>query len=405
MSVLRTLAGLVVLLARRVRRAVAPVLGVVSPLGWIALGLALAVGIAGAVLGWAEFRYLALTLAAGPLVALLFLIGRGRFRVEVELSPRRVVAGQRAFGRMTVTNASGRRSTTTRLELPVGRGRAEFTIPPLEPGQEHEELFAVPTARRAVVVAGPAVSVRGDALGLVRREMRWSEPVELFVHPVTTRLSPSAAGLVRDLEGEVTQRVVSDDLAFHALRPYEPGDDRRHVHWRTTARTGRLMVRQFQETRRSQLAMLLTTERDAYDSADEFETAVSTTASIAAQVLREGTRVAVATERLTLRCATPTSMLDDASRLELGRSGVGLREFARTATRRMPPPAVLIVVVGSLVPVADLRGIESVFGPDTRIVAIRVADGEDARRSTVSRLRLLTLGALGDLPALLRSAA
>jgi hypothetical protein len=71
----------------------------------------------------------------------------------------------------------------------------------------------------------------------------------------------------------------------------------------------------------------------------------------------------------------------------------------------MPPPAVLVVVAGSLVPVAELRSVESVFGPDTRIVAIRVADGEDARRSTVSRLRLLTLGALGDLPALLRSAA
>lgn len=405
MSILNTLAGLVVLAARRVRRVVAPVLGVVSPLGWVALGLAVAIGVAGAMLGWAEFLFLAATLAAGPVVALLFLVGRGRFRVEVELSPRRVVAGQRAFGRMAVFNAGPRRSTTTRLELPVGRGRAEFAIPALDPGGVHEELFAVPTARRAVVVAGPAASVRGDALGLVRREVRWSDPVELFVHPVTTRLSPSAAGLVRDLEGEVTPRVVADDLAFHALRPYEPGDDRRHVHWRTTARTGRLMVRQFQETRRSQLAMLLTTERDAYDTTEEFEVAVSATASIAAQVLRERTPVAVSSERLALRCATPTSMLDDASRLDLGRSGLSLREFARAATRRMPAPAVLVLVVGSLVPVAELRSVESVFGPDTRIVAIRVADGADARRASVSRLRLLTLGSLSDLPPLLRSAS
>lgn len=405
MGFVRTILGLAALAVRRAWRALAPVLGVVSTVGWIALALAAAVGLAGAVLGWSEFVYLGLTLAAGPIVALLFLIGRGRFRVDVELSPRRVVAGQKAFGRMIVANTSQGRSSATRLELPVGRGRAEFVIPPLPAGEEHEELFTVPTERRTVVVAGPAVSVRGDALGLVRRELRWSEPVELFVHPVTTRLAPSAAGLVRDLEGEVTSRVVNDDLAFHALRPYEPGDDRRHVHWRTTARTGRLMVRQFQETRRSQLAMLLTTERDAYDSSDEFETAVSATASIAAQVLREGTRVRVATERLELRCATVTSMLDDASRLELGRSGASLREFARAATRRGPQPAVLIVVVGALVPVAELRSIEALFGGDTRIVAIRVADGAEARRSTVSRLRLLTLGALADLPALLRSAA
>ena len=152
------------------------------------------------------------------LVSIAFVFGRLHYRVGIELQPARVVAGERALGRLVVENAGAATSTPSRLELPVGAGLAEFVVPALAPGAEHEELFAVPTNRRAVIVAGPAVSVRGDQLGLLRRTVRWTEPVELFVHPRTARLQPSAAGLVRDLEGEVTKTITNNDISFHALR-------------------------------------------------------------------------------------------------------------------------------------------------------------------------------------------
>jgi uncharacterized protein (DUF58 family) len=404
MSTLRTVLGLSRLGVARAGAAVRPIVGIVTPLGWIVAGLALATGLAGALLGWLEFRYLALTLAAGLLAAFGFLVGRARFRVGVELRPRRVVAGERAFGRLLVTNTSSRRSSPTRLELPVGRGLAEFGIPALLPLAEHEELFAVPTARRAVIVAGPAVSVRGDALGLVRRAVRWSDPVELFVHPPTVRLRPSAAGLVRDLEGEVTAAITTHDLAFHALRPYEPGDDRRYVHWRTTARVGRLMVRQFTETRRSELVLLHAAESAGYpaDGDAEFELGVSVLASIAAQVLRDGTRVRIASGAGELRTATVVTMLDDTSRIEPLATGRTLRDFARSATRRMPPPSVLVIVVGSATPIAELRAVDALFGADTRTIALRVDAGAAPRIAIISGLSVVTLGALSDLPHLMR---
>jgi len=407
MQSLRTLLGLVRLAAGRAWAVVRPVAGIVSPLGWIVAGVALVTGLTGAFLGWPEFRFLALTLAAGLLVAFAFLAGRERFRVEVELRPRRVVAGERAFGRLLVVNAGARRSTPARLELPVGRGEAEFGIPALAPGAEHEELFAVPTQRRAVIVAGPAVSVRGDALGLVRRSVRWSDPVELFVHPRTVRLRPSAAGLVRDLEGEVTPTITNNDLAFHALRPYEPGDDRRYVHWRTSARTGQLMVRQFNETRRSELVLLHAADEAGYASEDEFELAVSVLASIAAQVLRDGTRLrvvsGVADRVLELRTATPVTMLDDSARIEPRPAGAStVRDLAREATRRHPAPSVLVLVAGAATPIADLRAADSLFGPDTRTIALRVEAGAEPRLSILSGLAVVTIGELGDLPGLMR---
>jgi hypothetical protein len=401
MSTLRTLLGLARLAAGRVVARLRPVVGIVTPLGWIVAVLALVAGLTGAMLGWPEFSYLGLTLAAALLVAFGFLAGRARFRVEVELRPRRVVAGERAFGRLVATNTGSRRSSPSRLELPVGRGLAEFGIPGLPAGAEHEELFAVPTAKRAVIVAGPARSVRGDALGLVRRTVRWSDPVELFVHPATVRLRPSAAGLVRDLEGEVTSAITNNDLAFHALRPYEPGDDRRYVHWRTTARTGRLMVRQFNETRRSQLVLLHHAEEAGYASEQEFELGVSVLASIAQQVLRDRTRLRVASSRGELRTATPITMLDDTSRIEPAATGATVRDFARDATKRMPSPSVLLVVVGSRTPIGDIRAVDTLFGSDTRTIALRIEAGGDARLAPVGGLTVGTIGALPDLPKLM----
>jgi len=411
MTLLRALLALVRLAAGRVARACAPVLGVVSPLGRIVAVGAAASGIAAAALGWAELSYLALTLAFGLVVATLFLIGRASYRVTIELSPRRVVVGQRAFGRLLVANSGSRRSTAGRVELPVGRGRAEFDIPALTPAQEHEELFAIPTAHRAVIAAGPAVAIRGDQLGLLRRRVRWADPVELFVHPRTAPLAPSAAGLVTDLEGRATSTLTSSDLAFHALRPYLPGDDRRHIHWRTTARSGTVMVRQFEETRRSDLALLHLGDRSAWAQAEsedpdaEFELGVSVAVSIAVQAVREGTRARVFAGDRELRTATVGTLLDDSCRIASVPRSVTPREFARDVAARLPPPAVLVLVTGSLTPIADLGALETVFPVGTQLLAIRVERGAGPRLQAVSRLRVLTVGRLSDLPVLLRRAS
>ena len=239
----------------------------------------------------------------------------------------------------------------------------------------------------------------------------WAEPVELFVHPRTVLLAPSAAGLVKDLEGQTTRTITSNDLAFHTLRPYEPGDDRRYIHWRTTARTGTIMVRQFEETRRSDLVLLHHGERrswldpDSDDPESEFELGVSIAASIGVQTVRDGTRARVLGEEGELRTATIGSLLDDSCRLRPAQRFASPREFARDATALLAPPAVVIVVTGSLTPIGDLRAIETVFAPGTEILAIRAVVGADARLQTVSRLRVLTVGALGDLPKLLRRVA
>ncbi|QEE60942.1 DUF58 domain-containing protein [Salinibacterium sp. dk2585] len=390
-------------IVRAVWRFLGPILGVVTSAGWIVLGLAILALVLSATFGWQEFTFLGTVLLAALLVSTFFLFGRASYGVHIELNPRRVVVGQRAMGRMLVTNTGTKNLPATRMELPVGRGVAEFQLPAMQPREEHEELFAVPTHKRAVIVAGPAESVKGDQLGLMRRALRWADPVDLFVHPRTVRLAPTAAGLVRDLEGQVSKKITSNDIAFHALRPYVPGDDRRYVHWRTSARIGQLMVRQFEETRRSQLTMIHATRRDLFASEEEFELAVSVTASIASQVIADGTQMDVVSESGVWRTQTVTSMLDSSSRIEpVGEMFETMRDFARQMTKRLPAPSVVMIVAGSRMTTADFRSIQSLFGSDTSQVAFRVEVGAEPKFAAVAGLTLITIGDLDDLPKIVR---
>ncbi|MGL4339163.1 MAG: DUF58 domain-containing protein [Rhodoglobus sp.] len=375
----------------------------ITAVGWLVILVALVSLALSFIFGWQEFTYLGTLLLAALAICSLFLFGRASYGVIVELNPRRVVVGDRALGRMLITNSGARKLLPTRMELPVGAGVAEFQLPAMVPRQEVEELFAVPTHRRAVIVAGPAESVRGDHIGLLRRAQKWADATDLFVHPETVQLVPSVAGLVRDLEGQVSQKVTNNDIAFHALRPYVPGDDRRNVHWRTSARIGQLMVRQFDETRRSQLTMIHATQRDLYASDDEFELAISITASIAAQVIREGTQMNLVSEIGVWKTRSVVSMLDDSCRIE---PVVGLfpsiRDFTRERTQRLPAPSVVVIVGGSQMTTADFRSVQMLFGSDTTKVAFQVELGAQPKRGAVAGLTMITVGDLSELPGLVR---
>ncbi|SEB40500.1 Protein of unknown function DUF58 [Paramicrobacterium humi] len=387
-----------------VTKAVNPILATVSATGWLVAVTGVVLLAAGRALGWSELIFLGATLVAAFVIAAFFIIGRARFTVSVRLNPRRVTVGERAIGEMIVTNAAKRTSLATTFELPVGAGLAVFGVPALETGAASEELFAVPTERRAVIIAGPARSVRGDRLGLFRRSVDWTDPIELFVHPRTTRLHPTAAGLVRDLEGQVTKKITNSDMAFHALRDYVRGDDVRYVHWRSSARTGQLMVRQFEESRRSQLTIIHSSNRRYYASDDEFEMAISVTASIASQVIRDATQISVVTEGMLLRTHTVQAMLDDCCRIDGVDTDEHARMFAREATKRLPDPSVLVIVAGSQMEPADYRSIQRLFGGELTVVALRIAHGSTPRVQDVAGLQVYTIGQLTDLPKIMARA-
>ena len=82
------------------------------------------------------------------MLALPFLFGRTRVRVELVLQPQRVIAGQSVAAGLSVTNTAPRRLLPTMLELPVGAAVQRYAVPSLGRASVHEETFTVRTERR-----------------------------------------------------------------------------------------------------------------------------------------------------------------------------------------------------------------------------------------------------------------
>ena len=403
-------AGLVLAPAWRAVRAlwlrhVWPVLSVVSLLGWFVLAASILLWTVGQAFGWQEAKAAAIAAFVLFVLAVGFILGRSSYGVVLDLARTRVAVGDSAVGSIAVSNTSARPLLAADLELPVGAATAVFHLPRMKPRQVHEDLFTIPTARRAVIVVGPVRSVRADPLHLLRRQVRWTEPEDLFVHPKTTALAGSAAGFIRDLEGMPTTDLSSADVSFHALRDYVPGDDRRHIHWKTTARTNKLMVRQFEETRRAHLAISLSINADEYASEEEFELAISAAASIGRQAIREQRDLDVLTQKGPLRCETGRNMLDEMTRIVGAPQRRTAVDLARSLADTVPNASVVFLIVGSNVTATQLRSAAAAVPLGVRTLAIRLQSGAAPARATIGDLTVLTLGDLPDLAIVLRKAA
>lgn len=380
-----------------------PVLDLVSPIGWAVVAGAVGCWTIGLLLHVTELNVIALVLTVMLVVAVLFVLGRANYAVTLDLQTHRVVVGTRAVGRIEVANPSARAILPSRIELVVGSATAQFLVPRLAAEGTHEELFAVPTTRRAVLIIGPVRSVRDDPLSLVRRQVTWAKEQELFVHPQTVRIDGAASGFLRDLEGTPSAELSSSDIAFHALREYSPGDDRRHVHWRTTARTGTLMVRQFEETRRSHVVVALDNLAAHYDTAGEFELAVSVAASIAAQTRREEKELTPFTFDARQRTGTHRRLMDDYTVVEQLRGRIPFHELGQKAADLAPGASAVMMIAGPRTTASELNTAANQLPVGVMAVAIRCEEGAEVRRSAIGGLDVVTLGSLDVLPSALRA--
>jgi uncharacterized protein (DUF58 family) len=130
------------------------------------------------------------------------------------------------------------------LVLPLGRARARIRY----------ELYA---QRRGFLDVGPLELVRVDPLGLARAaRTAGDETVRLLVHPRHHELTvpPAAGGGGRDTSSAATR---ATEGSFAGLRELAPGDDVRRIHWRTSARRGRLMVREHADSARPGVTVLV----------------------------------------------------------------------------------------------------------------------------------------------------
>ena len=365
---------------------------VVTSFGWRVIGAAIA-GFVGAILaGWAEAFALFVACLSLLIIAIILVAAPSPYRVFLRLAQERVVAGQTALGEIRVVNDTARRGGSEVIELPIGTGVAEFVIPGVSSHETWDEFFSVLTRRRGVIEIGPARTVRSDGLGLLRRVRSWDNPVTLYVHPRTVRIPFEATGFQVDVEGVVTAKLSSSDVSFHALRDYEPGDDRRAVHWQSTARLGRLIVRQYEETHRSHHLIVLDTSRSSWDR-DSFEDGVSVAASLALAGISASRTVSFAAGKTWVPATNAGAMLDALSSLPMsGRDDI--TALARRAYAARPAASYVSIVAPPSVSDAEAAHLAQVTPRDVTVQVLRINPKRRPRR------RRLEGGVLYDCPSL-----
>ena len=379
-------------------RYVAAACAIVTPFGWLVVAAAIACSVAAIVVGWAEAFAVAIACVVLLVIAIVLVAAPSPYRVSLRLPQERVTAGQTALGEIRVINDTARRGGSEVIELPIGAGVAEFVIPGVSAHETWDEFFSVVTRRRGVIGVGPARTVRSDGLGLLRRVRSWDNPVTLYVHPRTVRVPFDATGFQVDVEGVVTAKLSSSDVSFHALRDYEPGDDRRAVHWQSTARLGKLIVRQYEETHRSHHLIVLDTARSSWDR-DSFEEGVSVAASLALAGISSSRTVSFAAGKRWVPSTNAVSMLDSLASLSFG-GRADITALVRRAYSSCSSASYVSVIASPSVSDEEAAHLAQVTPRDVTVQVLRINPKQRARRRSLEGGLLFDCPSLRELPHL-----
>ncbi len=267
------------------------------------LAAAVAAAISAGILGEKDLLRVAVLLAVLPLLAALY-VGRSRYKLACHrsLEPHRIPVGANARVVLRLQNMSRLPTGTLLLEdrLPYALGsRPRVVLERLGAHQASSVAYTVRADVRGRYEVGPLVVRLTDPFGLCELTRAFPGTDRLTVIPQVVPL-PSVR-LPGEYTGSGESRARS--VAVHgeddaATREYRRGDDLRRVHWKSTARTGELMVRREEQPWESRATVVLDTRAYGHHGdgpTASFEWAVSGAASIAVHLRQAGYKLRLVT--------------------------------------------------------------------------------------------------------------
>lgn len=234
----------------------------------------------GAILHYPELGVLAAGAAAMILIGVVWVLRRPVLSVQRTVEPGRVERDGTALGLLRVTNRGRFSASPMTAYDRCGAETRAVLLPKLSPDASHRSSYELPTSRRGIVDIGPLSVALEDPAGCWRRDQRTGTIERLVVHPKVHSLRTLPAGSARSLDGAEIDRSQRGSATFHSLREYVRGDDLRHIHWRSSARVGVLMMREHVDQSLPEVVIALDTSVTAYPE-EGFEEAVEIAGSIA----------------------------------------------------------------------------------------------------------------------------
>ena len=173
-----------------------------------------------------------------------------------------------------------------KVRHPFRTARVKSADIPLLPAQQSAEVQVELTPlRRGLIRFQSATIGRADPLGLFRALKQQPLPQSMLALPKRYFMPPIALpGAMKYQQGGVAMASsVGQSDEFVSLRDYRRGDPIRHIHWRSWAKTGAPIVKEFEDEFFVRHALVLDTfANDPYS--DAFEEAVSVAASFACTI-------------------------------------------------------------------------------------------------------------------------
>jgi uncharacterized protein (DUF58 family) len=332
--------------------------------------------LAARILGSPGLESIAIGLALLPFVAGLFLRwGSRTVTVARHLSEPRVAPGTRVTVRLDVTHHGASTSSFLLLEdrLPPALGRpARLVVTGVAPrGTHHVSYSIVPQARGRYAI-GPLAIDRTDAFGLTRRRLVLDGREELLVTPEVEDLrAPAESASVTNIGSARSRQLLRSGEEYFTMRGYQEGDDLRRIHWPSVARTGELMIRQDEASRRASGLIYLDSRESMLGPARgaPFERAVSCAASVGALFARNGFSLQLGADETPIGPVTEEAFLDILTGLHHGRG----RTLGRvmTSLRLAGSGDTSLVFIGAPLPPQELPPLVragGAFGPKLAIL-------------------------------------
>jgi uncharacterized protein (DUF58 family) len=183
--------------------------------------------------------------------------------------------------------------------LPSGLGRpARVVITGIPIRGTQRASYSVLPQSRGRYPLGPLTVDLADPFSLSHERLEFDERDELLVTPEIEDLSqapdPSTGASFGTSRARQLFRAGEE---FYTMRAYQQGDDLRRIHWPSVARTGQLMIRQDESSRRASGLVFLDSRQGALGNSHTpgFERAVSAAASVGVLLIRGGFSLRLAT--------------------------------------------------------------------------------------------------------------
>ncbi|UCD33542.1 MAG: DUF58 domain-containing protein [Desulfobacterales bacterium] len=164
----------------------------------------------------------------------------------------------------------------------------KIDIPLLRPQESQRVRVELLPIRRGRIRLSGLTLAGPDPFGMCRALHSYAIPESVLVLPKRYSLPPiNLPGVRKHHSGGIVLALsVGDSEEFVALREYRPGDPLRRIHWKSWAKIGKPIVKEYQEEFFVRHVLLLDTFAD-HGFAEEFEEAVSLAASFACTVLTQ----------------------------------------------------------------------------------------------------------------------